>query len=184
MTGMNRFWLTLILLILANSVHAQIPPVPDMYKLVAGEQRVPAKLFYAIILNESRSSLKFGSGKRVLPWPWTINHRGKSKYFQTRREAFDFVSTLIREQDYRFDIGLGQLNWYWHKDRFTNHWEAFDPYTNLSVAAQYLREQFDKPECGTWEKAIGCYHRSRQDPKDKKIAKQYASRVIKLWKRI
>lgn len=184
MTVMRRIvWLVILLLSACNTL-AQIPPVPEMYKLVASEQRVPAKLFYAMILNESRSASNINTRKAVLPWPWTVNHRGKSHYFQTRREAFDFVSELIKKQDYRFDVGLGQLNWRWHKEKFQNHWEAFDPYKNLSVAASYLREQFDKSECGTWERAIGCYHRSRQDPKDKQIARSYAQRVINLWKKI
>lgn len=155
-----------------------------MYKLVAGEQRIPAKLFYAMILNESRSSSRYANKSKTLPWPWTVNHRGDSHFFHTRREAYDFVSSLIYDKDYRFDVGLGQINWYWHKTRFKNHWEAFDPYVNLTVAAKYLREQYEKPQCNTWEKAIGCYHRSGQTSKDKLIAKNYATRVIKLWKRI
>jgi hypothetical protein len=181
---MRRIMLFVFLLVSACNTFANIPPVPEMYKLVASEQRVPAKLFYAIVLNESRSSLKLDSGKAVLPWPWTINHRGKSHYFQTRRGAFEFASSLIKQKDHRFDIGLGQLNWRWHKDKFVNHWDALDPYKNLTVAAKYLREQYNNPECGSWERAIGCYHRSRQEPSDIKIANNYARRVIRLWKKI
>lgn len=181
---MYRLLLASILFFSAQTSLAQVESVPEMYKLVASEQRIPAKLFYAIILNESRSVSKQQNRQRVLPWPWTINHRGESHFFQTKREAYDFVSTLIARSDFRFDIGLGQLNWYWHKDKFKNHWEALDPYVNLSAAAKYLREQFEKPECNTWEKAIGCYHRSGQKIEDKQIAKNYATRVIKLWKEI
>lgn len=181
---MSRCLLIALSLSYSFFASANIPPVPEMYKLVASEQRVPAKLFYAMILNESRSSANTDFGRATLPWPWTVNHRGKAHFFQSRREAYDFVSILISKQDFQFDVGLGQLNWRWHRHKFLNHWSAFDPYTNLTVSARYLRSQYDKKECGSWERAIGCYHRSRQKPKDIKIAKAYAQRVIKLWKQI
>lgn len=181
---MSRIIFLLSCLFLTSTAYSNIPPVPEMYKLVANEQRVPAKLFYALVLAESRKPVKRDSGKVVLPWPWTINHRGQGYYFQSKREAFEFVSTLLKEKDHRFDIGLGQLNWHWNRKKFLNHWDALDPYTNLTVSARYLRQQYDSAPCNSWEKAIGCYHRSRQKPADRKIAQEYARRVIRLWNQI
>lgn len=157
---------------------AQIPP---MYQLVAEEQRVPAKLLYAVVLNESRSLVRGDEGKKVLPWPWTINHRGKSHYFESRLDAYEFATALINQGDTHFDVGLGQSNWYWQQDRYKSVWDAFDPYTNLTVTAKILREQYDRPECNRWELAVGCYHRPGQRKKDKRVAREYMKRVITLW---
>lgn len=158
--------------------------VPPIYKEIAQEHRVPAKLFFALVLNESRSLAKLPSGNKLLPWPWTINHRGKPHFFPNRDEAYIFAVSLLEQNDEQFDIGLGQLNWRWQKHRFKDLWEAFDPNINLSVAASHLREQFERPECNSWEKAVGCYHRPGQRESDKPIADGYASRVIQIWQSI
>ena len=158
--------------------------IPSMYRIVAEENRVPTKLFYAQMLNESRSPTSHKLSTKVLPWPWTINHRGKAHYFPTRHKAYSYAKALLEKGDKQFDVGLGQINWYWHAERFNSLWEAFNPYTNLTVAAQYLREQYERKECNSWELAVGCYHRPGQRPKDKQIAKKYAKRVISLWAKI
>lgn len=158
--------------------------IPPMYKLVAGEKGVPAKLFYALILNESRSPVSNGGAVKVLPWPWTVNYQGKSHYFPDRNSAFQFTKSLVDRGFTNFDVGLGQINWYWHKERFVGLWEAFNPYTNLSVAAKHFKEQYQRDECNTWELAVGCYHRPGQREVDKRIAKNYSTKVISIWKRI
>lgn len=168
----------MILMFALNAV-AEADSIPEMYQQVSQEQMVPVKVFYAIILNESRSRNRFVN--RVLPWPWTINHRGTPHFFDTREAAYHFADHLVKSGDYSFDVGLGQINWKWHKQRFRSLWEAFDPYTNLTAAAQHLREQYERPECSSWELAIGCYHRPAQRRIDKKIANNYRERVMRLW---
>lgn len=168
-----------VLLLLPLLVKAETK-IPLMYQLVAEENLVPTKLFYALILNESRSR----TSNKTLPWPWTINHKGKSHFFASRREAFLFAKALVAKNDKSFDVGLGQLNWRWHSERFDSLWEAFEPYKNLSAAADHFREQYERPECNKWELAVGCYHRPSQRYRDKQIAQNYTKRVIKLWAKI
>lgn len=171
--------LLLVLLVLVSpTIYAQVPP---MYEAVAKENQVPPSLFYALVLNESRSIVDKKGNRRVLPWPWTINHRGAPHYFQTKAEAIAFGNQLVASGDKLFDVGLGQVNWHYHHRRFSNLEEAFDPKTNLSVAARFLREQYERKECSTWELAIGCYHRPGQRHKDKTIARAYSKKVISLW---
>lgn len=162
--------------------------VPPLYETVALEHKVPAKLFYALILNESRSVTKPVEGRvggTVRPWPWTVNYQGEGHFFATREDAFTYANSLVNRGIKHFDVGLGQINWHWHHKRFGNNlWEAFDPTANLSVAAKLLREQFERPECNAWEKAIGCYHRPAQRLQDRAIAQHYALRVIDLWTRL
>jgi hypothetical protein len=173
-----------VLTIIAVTSFAESRGVPMMYQMVAQENAVPAKLFFAMIMNESRSKSRQITHTEGLPWPWTINHRGTPHYFATRKDAHQFALSLIAKEDTRFDIGLGQLNWRWHSNRFRDVWSALDPYTNLSVAAEYLREQYERPECATWILAVGCYHRSSQMPADRRIAKSYREKVVDLWSKI
>ncbi len=154
--------------------------VPILYREVAQAERVPAKLFFAMILQESKSKIR--EKKKALPWPWTINHRGRPLYFPDQEGATKYAQSLIDAGDLRFDIGLSQMNWYWHGQRFQNAREALEPKKNLSEAARYLRIQFDRDECNHWITAVGCYHRSAQSEEDKLIAYKYAKSVLEIWK--
>lgn len=172
-------------------IHAQVSiaeqaDIPWMYHQVAGDNKVPARLFYALILSESRSLTTLDGDRKVLPWPWpwTINHRGQAHYFPNRTEAFGFAKSLVAQGDKWFDVGLGQVNWRWHEHRFDSLWEAFEPSINLDAAAKHFREQYERPECNRWELAVGCYHRPGQREQDKSIAKQYATRVVSLWQKL
>lgn len=179
-----RILLTILIGISSSLSLADQIQIPPMYQLVAEENRVPAKLFYALILNESRSLTSNAKQQKVLPWPWTVNHRGQPHFFPSREKAFLFVKSLVDKGDKQFDVGLGQLNWRWQEGRFKDLWASFDPYTNLSAAAKHFREQYERPECNTWELAVGCYHRPGQRNEDKVRAKKYTKRVISLWAKI
>ena len=52
---------------------------------------------------------------------------------------------------------LGQINLGYHKHRFTGACDLLDPYRNLAVAAEILKEQHTPGE--DWLLAIGRYHR-------------------------
>lgn len=152
--------------------------VPPMIEQVAVEHEIPPEIFYAIVLAESRSPTQQGAKA----WPWTINLQGYPHFFQTREEAYSFASTLVDQGEKNFDIGIAQVNWYWHAERFEyDLWSAFDPYNNLTAAARHLREQYERPECGSWELAVGCYHRPARRKHDLEIANAYAERVFKIW---
>ncbi len=170
--------IALVLLFLTGTAHAG---VPAMYREVARENKIPETIFYALVLNESKSLVDKHGKKKVLPWPWTINHRGEPHFFPSKKDAIDFATALIESGDKLFDIGLAQVNWYHHSHRFSSIESAFEPRINLMAAAGFLREQYERKECSTWELAVGCYHRPGQRPKDKAIAKKYSDKVISLW---
>lgn len=177
--------LAIALILAVSSAAIAEDGVPPLYTEIALDHRIPPKLFFALILNESRSVTANNQGRRILPWPWTVHYQGKPYFFQTRQQAFVFVSGIVDRGKTNFDVGLGQINWHWHKESFGGDlWVAFDPVTNLQVAAKYLREQYDREKCNTWEKAVGCYHRPGQQEQDKQIARRYARRVVTLWENI
>lgn len=184
MINCSRYVLLGFLLCSVDNAIATEQKVPGMYILVAQENMVPSKLFYAMILNETRSLVGQDGERKTLPWPWTINHRGVPHFFPTRDGAYKYAKLLVEKGDKQFDIGLGQVNWYWNGHRFKGLLESLEPYRNLSVSASILREHYDSENCGQWELAVGCYHRPGQRPKDKEIAINYTKRVIKIWKKI
>lgn len=179
----GRVLVATVLLVSLFGVPAQAS-VPELYQRVAGQHQIPSTLLFALALQESRRAVIVGGRNKVLPWPWTVNHRGKPYFFHKKGQAIAFAQILIGRGDFMFDVGLGQVNWRYHRQRFTSIAAAFTPETNLNVAATILREQYERKECRTWALAIGCYHRPGQRESDKRIARNYARGVISLWAKI
>ncbi|WP_323667392.1 lytic transglycosylase domain-containing protein [Pectobacterium versatile] len=141
--------------IVSASANASRQPVPDGYQRVAHLHQVPPELFYAQSLQESSRKLPHG----VRPWPWSLNVQGRSYQYDSRLEAWQALQRFLKTVPHKnIDVGLGQVNWGWNGRRFANSWEAFEPYTNLNVSAQILRECYERKP-GSWLRAVGCYHR-------------------------
>jgi hypothetical protein len=127
--------------------------VPAGYRQVALAHGVPPASLYAVALTESSRRLPRG----MRPWPWTLNVAGKGYRYPTRLEAWSALQQFMKRYPLkRIDVGVAQVNLGWNGSRFSSTWEAFDPYTNLNVAAAILRECRDST--GDWMAAAGCYH--------------------------
>ncbi len=134
----------------------------------ASASGVSSKTLYAIAMNESR--------RQGRPWPWTMNVSGKAYYFQTRESAWRMAEGLVANGINSFDIGLMQINWKWHSDRFSSVWEALQPSTNQKVAADILLEKYR--QTGHPLTAVGWYHNaspSRYRSYQVSFAKHYLS---------
>jgi len=130
----------------------EIPP--PAYQLAAQRADVPAAVLYAVALQESGTRLR----GRLMPWPWTLNVAGKPYRYATRAEACAGLrQALKRTSATRIDAGLGQVNLGYHAQRYAQPCELLDPYRNLAIAAEILREQHTPGE--DWLLAIGRYHR-------------------------
>ncbi|WP_156294540.1 transglycosylase SLT domain-containing protein [Serratia oryzae] len=128
--------------------------IPAGYYQVATLERVPAEALYSLALTESSKKLPHG----VRPWPWTLNVAGAGYRYATRQEAYQALLGFMRSHSLkRIDVGIAQVNLGWNGHHFRSAWEAFDPYTNLHVAARILRDCYDK-QPGSWITAAGCYH--------------------------
>ncbi|MCC4595445.1 transglycosylase SLT domain-containing protein [Xanthomonas campestris pv. phormiicola] len=135
------------------AVGAQEVP-PPAYQLAAQHAGVPSPVLYAVALQESGLS----RGNRVVPWPWSLNVAGSSRRFSTQLEACAGLRQALREVPAtRVDAGLGQINLGYQKHRYRQPCELLDPYRNLAIAAEILREQHAPGE--DWLLAIGRYHR-------------------------
>ncbi|WP_159693489.1 transglycosylase SLT domain-containing protein [Cognatazoarcus halotolerans] len=135
------------------AAHAREVP-PPAYQLAARRADVPATVLYAVALQESGTKLR----GRLIPWPWTLNVAGAPQRYATRTDACAGLHrALAHTPAKRIDAGLGQVNLGYHTHRYTQPCELLDPYRNLAIAAEILREQHTPGE--DWLLAIGRYHR-------------------------
>lgn len=164
--------------LLWNGTVAAIEKIPSGYVKVANAHGVPPEILYAISRAESNRAVKTKKGESK-PWPWTLNVEGQAVYFDTRREAYDALRQYIREGR-TVDVGPAQVSWNHHRSRLIDGWKALDPYHNLNVGAQILREMFETTcaaRCDWW-RAIGLYH----SPRDAERAQRYRLRVARYLK--
>ena len=145
--------LSLLLLALLGSAQARELP-PAAYQQIARQAGIPAEILYAIALQESALPLR----GQLRPWPWTLNVAGRPLRFANQPAACQALhQALSTTVPTRIDIGLTQINWGYHGQRFTSPCTALHPTRNLRVAAQLLREQHR--HSGDWLQAAGHYHR-------------------------
>ena len=114
---------------------------------------------------------------KYIIWPWTINHAGKSMFFDTKKQMSKYVFKNLKKKDLNIDVGCMQVNIRWHKNNFKKIADMFEVSPNISYAASFLLQLKNKH--GSWDKAIKHYHSS--DPK-KNIP--YLIKVKSFWKRL
>ena len=98
---------------------------PGAYQLAGQHHGVPPNVLYAIALQESGMSIR----KRRVPWPWTLNIAGRSRYFATRAQACVALQDAQRRiSDKRIDVGLAQLNLGYQRRHYRQPCDLLDPY--------------------------------------------------------
>lgn len=146
----------LLLMVAVNATAAKSATqiVPDAYRLIAAEEKVPAESLYSLAMAESTRKTEWGTK----PWPWTLNVAGKGYRYETREEAWAALLGYMKRYPLRrIDVGVAQVNLGWNGHHFPTFRDAFDPYINLRVAARILRACYDARP-GSWIRAAGCYH--------------------------
>lgn len=152
-SAVTRFALGLLCGLATLAAAAQEVP-PPAYQLAAQRAGVPSTVLYAVALQESGARLN----GRLIPWPWSLNVAGVSKRYNTRAEACTGLHQALRQVPAtRIDAGLGQINLGYQRHRYRQPCDLLDPYVNLAIAAEILREQHTPGE--DWLVAIGRYHR-------------------------
>jgi len=160
----------LVLLFAAGWSRAEIP---SAYVSIAQAQDVPAKILYAVACAESGREMSDG---KIRPWPWALNVAGEARFYSSRFAAYSDLTSELPTQS-NIDIGLGQINWYWHRHRLLSAWLALDPYFNLKTAAQLLRAQFDSCHCNDWWIAVERYHAPSDSVSAERRRAEYRERV-------
>ena len=127
---------------------------PPAYEAAARAAGVPSNLLYAIALQESGLAYR----GRFVPWPWTLNVAGTPMRFERQGAACAALRQALQSTAAtRIDVGLAQVNVGYHRHRYRNACDLLEPYRNLAIAAEILREQYRLGE--SWLMAAGRYHR-------------------------
>ena len=150
--------------------------VPAGYRLIANAYRIPPEVLYAVGLAES--ARRVDSTGTVRPWPWTLNVQGKGFFYASRDQAEQALDGFLATGQKSIDIGLMQVNWRYHRQRLESPRRALDPYHNLRVAAEILRDCRQSRQ--DWWAAVGCYHA----PNSPHRADRYRARVFEHWQRV
>ncbi|MCO6055787.1 transglycosylase SLT domain-containing protein [Pseudomonas sp. MOB-449] len=126
---------------------------PPAYQVAAQQAGIPSTVLYAVALQESGTRLN----RRLVPWPWTLNVAGDAHRFPTRAKACAHLHRALRDvPPTRIDVGLGQINLGYQRHRYRRPCELLNPYRNLAIAADILREQHAPGQ--NWLITVGRYH--------------------------
>ena len=117
---------------------------------------LPENLLLSVALTESGKKADNGE---FISWPWTVNVKGKGKYFKNKNDAVNFVKKYTNRGRKNIDLGCMQVNYMYHPKAFGSFQEAFDPDKNVEWSAKTLNTLYNK--FGTWREAVGYYHSYR-----------------------
>jgi len=134
---------------------------------------IPKNLLLGIGKTEAGRVYK---GKELIVWPWTVNHSGKSLFFDDQKQMKKYVLKHVLKGDNNLDVGCMQINLKWHKHNFKKINDMISPEPNISYAASFLLQL--KKKYGSWKEAIKYYHSS--DPIKNK---PYLEKVLNFWER-
>ncbi|MBN8827491.1 MAG: transglycosylase SLT domain-containing protein [Sphingobacteriia bacterium] len=135
---------------------------------------IPSHLLKAVSLKES--GIYHGGSKKIYPWPWAINYKGKGYYFKTKHDAINAVKKIFARGDKSVDVGCMQINLHYHKNAFKSLEHAFDPRSNVEYGAKFLSSNFSRHN--SWKHAVAAYH-----SEERSKGLPYSNSVLNLWRK-
>lgn len=122
--------------------------VEDPFERAGREAGIAKRLLYAVALTES--------GRQGAPFPWTLNVEGQGYFYPSRQDAHHALVTFLKRGARSIDVGIMQVNLLYNGSRFKDTWQALDPYTNIRVAADILKDNFAREN--DVARAVAHYH--------------------------
>ena len=126
------------------------------------ENQIPAGLLAAIARVESNTKA------------YALNINGNTVLNASLEEASGVVKKKLAAGMKNIDLGIMQLNYRWHGDKFNNVTQMLIPENNIRYAASLLKSL--RVQHGTWHKAIKYYHSAKPEHHRK-----YSRRVVAYW---
>lgn len=171
---MRKLTLFLSFLFTSAPAHSNFTLENSVWGSAAAEAGINVATLYGIAVQESGARWSDGTFR---PWPWTLfvnkNHKGVkvgARRYANKQDAEQALALLIRDGIRNVDVGLMQVNLYWHGSKVSNDLALLDPKTNISVAAGYLK---DLKKNNSISKTIANYHA----PSDPQRGNEYVKRV-------
>ncbi len=135
----------------------------SLIKTAEREHRIPPGLLMAIAHVES--GIK----------PYALNIAGKSVIANSAAEASEIVLSQLDKGHNNIDLGVMQINFRWHGEKFHSLAKMLSPANNIDYAARLLTSLYKQH--GTWHKAVRHYHSANP-----KYHTQYSLKVLQSWK--
>lgn len=88
--------------------------------------------------------------------PWILGSSGKAINNASLHKASTKIVELINLGNTNIDIGVMQINYYYHKNNFGTIYDMLLPENNINYAAKLLLDLYKKH--GDWQTAIRYYH--------------------------
>ena len=88
--------------------------------------------------------------------PYALNVSGKTIFAHSKEEAVEIVRLYQERGVTNIDLGLAQINLYWHGKHFSSISEMLEPKYNIEYAAKFLSQLYQQH--GSWNKAVRYYH--------------------------
>lgn len=108
--------------------------------------------------------------------PYALNMAGKSVISDSIEQAKQIAEKYLQKGTGNIDIGVMQLNYFWHGKHFASVSEMLLPKKNINYAAQLLSNLYKQH--GSWQKAVQHYHSANP-----KYHRQYSQKVLSSWLR-
>ncbi len=167
-----------ILLLVSNAAHSTRSLQNSFWGSAANYAGINVATLYSIAVQESGMRWSDGTFR---PWPWTLyvnvgknGVKAGARRYPSKQAAEQALLNLIRQGIRNVDVGLMQVNLYWHGDKVANDLSLLDPRTNITVAARYLKELKAQHNIS---QTVGRYH-----SKTEKKGRPYANHVKKYEK--
>ena len=106
--------------------------------------------------------------------PYALNIAGKPVIATSKQEAVAVARNHLDQGRSNIDLGVMQLNFYWHGSHFKNIEEMLTPSSNINYGAKFLSDLYRQH--GSWQKAVRYYHSSSPEH-----YKQYSRKVLISW---
>ena len=167
---------TLIFLSLINKTFADDIKKLNLCEKIIKNIELQTDIPKGLLLGIGKAEAIRKLNNKYIIWPWTINHAGKSLFFDTKKQMTNYVFKNLQKNDLNIDVGCMQINIKWHKNNFKKISDMFEIDPNISYAASFLKQL--KNRHGSWDEAIKYYHSS--DPKKNN---PYLIKVKSFWKK-
>jgi soluble lytic murein transglycosylase-like protein len=142
-------------------VHAD-NQIANLIKTIEYQYDIPSGLLLALADVESNYQ------------PYSLNISGKSVISNSVEQAKNIAEQYLHKGKQNIDIGVMQLNYFWHGKHFTSIAEMLTPNKNINYAAQLLTGLYKQH--GSWHKAVRHYH-----SRNPKYHRQYSRKVLVAW---
>jgi hypothetical protein len=161
LTMISIFLLTALIAVSAR-VHADNSNIVNLIKITESQYDIPSGLLLALANVESNYQ------------PYALNIAGKSVISNSAKQAEFIAERYLQQGKKNIDIGVMQLNYFWHGKHFASVSEMFDLKKNINYAASLLTSLYKQH--GSWHKAVQHYHSANPQ-----YHRQYSQKVLVAW---